>query len=197
MLRRRIVLASGSPRRRELLATLGVAFDVLVSDVDETVDEHRGPVDFVLQLARRKARVGADRAPDALVIGGDTMVELDGQIFGKPADSADAAATLRRLSGRAHRVVTGLAVVDATTGTLREGAATSTVLMREIGDDEIEGYVATGEPFGKAGSYALQGLGGRFVTSVDGDRDTVLGLSTRTLRRLLADFGVQTELAAG
>ncbi|ADP83149.1 Maf family protein [Pseudofrankia inefficax] len=190
---RRIVLASGSPRRRELLAAMGIPFEVLTSDVDETVAGHDGPADFALQLARRKAQAVAGRVTDALVIGGDTVVELDGTIFGKPADEAAAFATLGRLSGRAHRVVTGLAVLDTATGVLRQEAATSTVRMRAFADDEIRAYVASGEPFDKAGAYAVQGLGGRLVAAVDGDLDNVIGLPTRTLRRLLAGFGVEVS----
>lgn len=198
----RIVLASGSPRRRELLAAMGVAFELLTSDVDETVDGYDGPEDFALQLARRKARVVADRVAaaggmGALVIGGDTVVELDGQIFGKPADAAAAVATLRRLSGRAHRVVTGLAVVDTATGLLHEGAATSVVRMRPYTADEISAYVASGEPFDKAGAYAIQGLGGRLVAGVDGELDTVIGLPTATLRRLLDAFGAEVPASRG
>ena len=188
---RRIVLASGSPRRRELLAAMGIPFEVLTSDVDETVAVYDGPADFALQLARRKAHAVAGRVADALVIGGDTVVELDGRIFGKPADEAAALATLGRLSGRAHRVVTGLAVLDTATGVLRQGASSSTVRMRALADEEIRAYVASGEPFDKAGAYAVQGLGGRLVAAVDGELDTVIGLPTRTLRRLLAEFGVE------
>src|SRR6185369_367320 len=187
---RRIVLASGSPRRRELLAAMGVAFEVVTSDVDETVDCHDGPADFALQLASRKARAVAYRLGEGLVIGGDTVVELDGEIFGKPVDAADATAMLGRLAGRSHRVVTGLAVLDAATGELREEAATSVVRMRAFAADEIAAYVASGEPFDKAGAYAVQGLGGRLVAAVDGELDTVIGLPVKTLSRLLADFGV-------
>ncbi|WP_045877988.1 Maf family protein [Pseudofrankia sp. DC12] len=189
----RIVLASGSPRRRELLAAMGIPFEVLTSDVDETVAAYDGPADFALQLARRKAHAVAGRVADALVIGGDTVVELDGTIFGKPADEAAALATLGRLSGRAHHVVTGLAVLDTATGLLRQEAATSTVRMRVLADDEIRAYVASGEPFDKAGAYTVQGLGGRLVAAVDGDLDNVIGLPTRTLRRLLAGFGVEVS----
>jgi septum formation protein len=187
---RRIVLASGSPRRRELLAGLGVAFEVVTSDVDEDVETFAGPEDFALQLARRKARAVAGRVGDALVIGGDTVVELDGRIFGKPADHDEAVEMISRLSGRTHRVVTGLAVVDAATGEHREGATTSAVTMRPLGEGEIRAYVASGEPFDKAGAYAIQGLGGRLVASVDGELDNVIGLPMATLRRLLAAFDV-------
>jgi len=174
---------------------MGVAFEVVTSDVDETVDRHDGPTDFALQLARRKARAVACRLGDGLVIGGDTVVELDGEIFGKPVDAADATAMLGRLAGRSHRVVTGLAVLDAATGELREEAATSVVRMRAFAADEIAAYVASGEPFDKAGAYAVQGLGGRLVAAVDGELDTVIGLPAKTLCRLLADFGV--DAAAG
>jgi len=187
---RRLVLASGSPRRRELLTAMGVTFDVLSSDVDETVDVFDGPADFALQLAHRKARAVAEWVGDALVIGGDTVVELDGRIFGKPGDADEAFEMIRRLSGRTHRVVTGLAVLDAATGEHRDGASMSAVTMRPLGAEEIRAYVASGEPFDKAGAYAIQGLGGRLVADVDGDLDNVIGLPTNTLRRLLAAFGV-------
>jgi septum formation protein len=195
MLARRIVLASGSPRRRDLLAAMGVTFDVVTSGVAETVDAFDGPADFALQVARRKARAVAGRLTDALVIAGDTVVELDGRIFGKPADAAEAAAMIGRLSGREHRVVTALAVVDAASGEHREDAATSTVRMRDLDDTEIKAYVASGEPFDKAGGYAIQGLGGRLVAGYDGDLENIIGLPTATLRRLLGGFGITLPLA--
>ena len=194
---RRIVLASGSPRRRELLATMGVTFDVITSDVDETVELFDGPVDFALQVARRKADAVAGRLTDALVIGGDTVVEVDGRIFGKPAGAAHAARMLGELSGRAHRVVTAVAVVDTASGRRRADAATSTVRMRDLGAAEIAAYIASGEPFDKAGAYAIQGLGSRLVAGYEGALDTIIGLPTATLRGLLAAFGVALPAAPG
>jgi septum formation protein len=170
---------------------MGLAFDVVVSGVDESVGVHDGPEDFALQVARRKALAVAGVVGDALVIGGDTVVTLDGRIFGKPTDVTDATEMLGALSGRAHQVISALAVVDTTTGEARAAAATSTVRMRALGEDEIAAYVATGEPFDKAGAYAIQGLGGRLVAGHDGDLDTVIGLSTRLLRELLATFDVE------
>lgn len=185
---RRIVLASGSPRRRELLARLGVPFEVVVSGVDESTATATAP-GLTVELAERKARAVAALRPGHLILGSDTVVEVDGRILGKPASPAEALAMLRSLRGRTHRVVTGVVILDAATGTVRGRAAVTAVTMRDVHDAELAAYVATGEPMDAAGAYAIQGGAAAFVTAVDGDLDTVIGLPTALVRDLLTAFG--------
>jgi septum formation protein len=184
-----IVLASGSPRRRELLARLGVSFEVVVSGVDESTTAATDAPGITAELAGRKARAVAALRPDRLILGSDTVVELDGRILGKPASADDALAMLRGLRGRTHRVVTAVVVLDAATGVARGGVATTAVTMRDVPDAELAAYVATGEPMDAAGAYAIQGGAAGFVTHVDGDLDTVVGLPTALVRDLLAAAG--------
>jgi septum formation protein len=174
-----LVLASGSPRRRELLAHLGVPFTVVAADVDETPRPGEGPVELVRRLAAAKA-AAVDGDP---VLAADTVVELDGEILGKPADAAAARRMLARLSGRSHHVHTGVA--------LRAGerldveVVTTAVTFAALTPEAIEWYVATGEPLDKAGAYAIQGAGGVFVESIHGSASNVVGLPLATVARLL------------
>ena len=179
----RLLLASASPRRRELLALLGRAWDVVAVDVDEQPLAGEGAADLVERLAVAKARAGLDRDPDAVVIGADTVVELDGEVLGKPLHRADAAVMLRRLSGRTHRVLTGMGGA-ARDHELHEVIATE-VTFAELDDEAVEAYVATGEPDDKAGAYGIQGLGGAFVTSLHGSYHNVVGLPVAQLAALL------------
>ena len=183
-----VLLASGSPRRRELLAQLGCTFTVLPPDVDESVQAGESPTAYVDRLAVEKAHaVEAD--PDTLVIAADTTVDLGGDILGKPVDAADAVAMLRRLSGRTHRVHTGVAMCRA--GRMVHDVVTSMVSFTPLTDATIEWYVGTGEPLDKAGAYALQGAGGAFVQTVRGSVSSIVGLPLHTVVRLAADLGVQ------
>lgn len=189
------VLASGSPRRRELLAYLGVEFTVDPPDIDETPYAGELPIAYVRRLALGKAMATAGRySRDAIVIAADTTVALAEQILGKPADSCEAAAMLRSLSGTIHEVHTGLAVIRG--GDVIVESATTTVEMVEIGEPDIAWYIATGEPFDKAGAYAIQGAGGVFVESVQGSVSNVIGLPMTLLRsvvrRLSAELMVPT-----
>ena len=174
-----LVLASGSPRRRELLAQLGLTFDVVSPDVDETPHPAERPVALVRRLARAKAAAVAG----AVVRAADTTVELDGEILGKPVDDADARRMLRRLSGRAHKVHTGVAV-RAGEGVAAE-VVTTIVTFVPLQPPVIDWYVGTGEPLDKAGSYAIQGHGGVFVEHVRGSVSNVVGLPLTTVARLL------------
>jgi len=183
---RRIVLASGSPRRRALLADMGYSFDVCAPDVDETVSGT--PEEQVLSLAQRKAGAACARCPDAVVIAADTLVALDGATLGKPKDDAEAAAMLRRLSGRTHDVFTGLCVTDTATGRRALCAVRTRVRFRTLTDGEIRAYVATGEPRDKAGAYAIQGGAGAFVEEYIGSFSNVIGLPTERLGEILADM---------
>jgi septum formation protein len=188
-----LVLASGSPRRRELLARICPHFVVVPSDIEEHVPSGP-PADAAVTLALAKARAVAARLPAAVVLGADTLVVADGEILGKPGRAAEAARMLRSLRNRAHQVVTGVAVVAS--GRDLTAAVATRVLMRDYSDSEIEEYVATGEPLDKAGAYAVQEGGGRFVAAVDGCYTNVVGLPVSTARRLLAAAGV-TVLPAG
>lgn len=186
----RLVLASGSARRPELLAGLGLPFAVAPTAVDESSDE-RDPAALACLLALRKARAGAAAAPGAAVIAADTLVTLDGRFFGKPADAAEARATLEALRGRTHQVVTGVAVVAPSVGRHPEGAregveaVTTHVTMRPYTDAEITAYVASGDPLDKSGAYAIQHPTFAPAAAVDGCLCSVIGLPLWTARALL------------
>lgn len=185
----RIVLASASPRRRALLAGAGVAFDVHPADLDEMPRPGEAPAETVQRLAGEKARAVASRlgAPRRLVLGADTGVLLDGDLLGKPEDADHAADLLGRLVGRTHAVVTGVAVAESGGGRLWTCRVTSEVTMRAATPEEIRAYVATGEPLDKAGAYAVQGEGRRFVLAVAGSESNVIGLPLEETLALLAD----------
>lgn len=182
-----VVLASGSPRRLELLRRIGVDPVVRPADIDETPGPDEPPAATVARLARTKAQT-VEPSPEDLVIAADTEVVLRDAVLGKPADADAAAAMLRSLSGRAHRVVTGVHVVCGE----REAAAVeeTVVHVRELTDREIEAYVSTGEPLGKAGAYAIQGAGAMFVERIEGSDTNVIGLPLATVVRLAGDVGV-------
>jgi septum formation protein len=187
-----LVLASRSPRRAALLAAAGIPCEVRVfPPVDETpAPALHEPRAIVRELAERKARAAAGRAPGARVLAADTLVFLDGRILGKPADAAEARRMLADLSGREHLVATGVALaVREAHGVLRvrSGAEVTRLRFRGLGPEEIEAYVAGGEPLDKAGAYALQGEAAAFVTACEGARDTVVGLPVALVRKLLAD----------
>ena len=184
-----LILASGSPRRRELLAELGLPFQIIFSDVPEDIVPGIEPAEQALALATKKATAVAERLDDGLVLGADTLVALDDQLLGKPADDADAAAMLRRLSGREHHVVTGLALIDAATGATRTSSVTSTVRFRPLDEREIAAYVASGEPRDKAGAYAIQGLGGELIAGLRGCYTNVVGLPMCEVAALLDRAG--------
>jgi septum formation protein len=191
----RVILASASPRRRELLTLVGIPHEVRPADIDETVLPGEAPIPHAERLARAKAHALAERQPGAVVIAADTIVVLDDEILGKPRDGAHAAAMLRRLSGREHTVHTAIAVAR---GEQTESAVESVqVWFRALGDDEIEAYIATGEPMDKAGAYGIQGYGATIVERVDGDYFSVMGLGLRRLVELLARVGVDYEFGAG
>lgn len=192
--RPRLILASASPRRRQLLSELRVCFEVRPGEVDEQPLAGEAPEDLARRLAAAKAlAVARTLAPgeDALpVLGADTVVALGGQALGKPGDPGEARAILRRLSGREHAVHTGLALVRGRRGSLRTRVATTTVVFRPLAEEEIERYVAGGEPMDKAGAYAIQGQGGCFVRRIEGSRSNVVGLPLEETRALLREEGL-------
>ena len=182
----RVILASKSPRRRELLGKLFSDFEIIVSDADESLPADHTPAECAEIVAVRKGRaVALEQGDDALVISSDTMVEIDGIILGKPESVADAHRMLSMLSGRVHNVHTGVAVHYR--GRSVSGVDTTRVEFRSLTDAEIDEYISTGEPIDKAGAYGIQGLGGRFVVGFDGNYDTVVGLSVSLTERLIEE----------
>ena len=180
------ILASGSPRRRELLARMGYTFETCSPDVDEHVAGHAR--DIVFTLAQRKAQAAARQYADGVIIASDTLVSLDGVPLGKPANAEEARRMLTALSGRQHEVFTGVCVLDAKTGRCETRSVRTGVTFRALGPEEIEAYIATGEPMDKAGAYAIQGGAGRFVEALDGPFDNVVGFPTETVREMLEQF---------
>lgn len=181
-----VVLASASPRRRELLRLVGIEHTVIPAEVDEARPPGEAPAVYAERLAREKA--GAIDRDDAVVIGSDTIVIVDGDVLGKPRDREQAVAMLRRLSGRAHVVMTGVAV--AWRGRMSSGVEEVGVTFRALSDDEILRYVETGEPMDKAGAYGIQGFGATIVDRVDGDYFAVMGLPLNRLVRLCRALGL-------
>jgi len=186
-----LTLASASPRRRELLAQLGLPFDVVPSTVDEALAPDVPIPAQAAGLALAKARAVAARLGAGLVLGADTLVVLDGRPFGKPASREEARRMLLALRARHHDVVTAVAVVDATAGREATETVVSRVLMRAYTAAELDAYVATPEPYDKAGGYAVQGEGGRLVERVEGCYTNVVGLPLTTTARLLRAFGLE------
>jgi septum formation protein len=182
-----IVLASSSPRRRQLLEMLHLPHRVIVPDVDETRREGEAPERYVVRLAHAKARAVATRAPGAVVLGADTTVVLDGEIFGKPTDTADAVSMLGRMQGRTHQVMTAVAV--ARDERIEHALDISQVTFRPADQEFLSEYVSTGEPLDKAGAYAIQGLGALLIERIEGDIFGVMGLPLRLALELLARFG--------
>lgn len=188
----KIILASQSPRRRELLERLFDEFEIKPACIDETMDGSKTPGDAVMELSERKALAVAESEPEALVIAADTIVVCD-RIFGKPEDEADAARMLRELSGRAHQVMTAVSI--AKDGKTMTRLSVTDVHFRELSEDDIADYIATGEPMDKAGAYGIQGRGGLFIPRIEGDYYGVMGLPICLLEQLLRDIQKKGEQA--
>lgn len=194
----RIILASGSPRRSELLAQIGLQFIVSPTAIDETVHSGEAPADYVRRMATEKAQAGYRRTADngsagrVVVIGADTAVVVDSRILGKPRDQADAAQMLKLLSGRSHKVLSAVAVIDEQH--LEERCSETAVSFRELSDAEIDAYWHTGEPADKAGAYAIQGLGALFIKEIRGSYTGVVGLPLYETAELLDLFGCRYRL---
>ncbi len=189
---RPLVLASRSPRRREILARAGIACEVgPFPDLDEAAPPGLDPPAVAEALARAKVEAVVSACPGRLVLAADTVVYVGASILGKPRDANEARRTLRRLAGTTHEVATGVALAEA--DRLRSGVSVAKVRFRPLSETEIEAYVLTGEPFGRAGAYGLEGGAAAFLDRLDGDRDTVVGLPLRLVFRLLAAFEAGAE----
>jgi len=197
-LKSKLILASSSPRRAEILRNAGFDFAVVPAHVDETRRPNERPADYVRRLAEEKARtVARQLAKDAFgessfIIGADTVVVIDTEILGKPSSPTNAREMLRRLSGKTHEVYTGLAVLQGNDSAIRTAVETTRVTFAALSEKEIEDYIATGEPFDKSGAYAIQGRGGKFISRIEGCYFNVMGLPLARLYAMLHDLnGVQ------
>lgn len=186
----RVILASTSPRRRALLALLGIAFDVVPPVCEEVRSPEFTPRDQAQQFALDKAQSIADRYADDLILGSDTVIDVDGTLLGKPDDLNQAAIMLRQLQGRDHQVHTGIALIHHKTMVSVAMAETARVRMKPCHDEELRGYLKTKESLGKAGGYSIQGEGARLIEKIEGDYPTVVGLPLRQTANLLAQRGV-------
>jgi septum formation protein len=209
----RLVLASASPRRADLLRAAGIEFDVRPADIDETMDPEETPDGYVRRVAQLKAEAATRREPGRVILGADTVVLIDYRVLGKPSDEADARRMLRLLSGREHVVMTAVCLINqagpaeigpaeigqAEAGhyvhqggskRIQTGVARTTVEFAPLSDPEIDAYIASGEPMGKAGAYAIQGLGSRFVTRIDGSYSNVVGLPVALVYNLCRHAGL-------
>lgn len=186
----KLVLASASPRRRELLLSVGLDFEVLPSTIEEQRGETEDPESYVLRLSREKAEEVAARRPEAWVIGADTTVYIDDTILEKPSDQADAARMLRTISGREHTVFTGITLLGPAMSSRESRVVSTQVTMIGLTDEEIAWYVGTGEPMDKAGAYAVQGVGAMFISSIHGNYTNVVGLPLSVLLDMMRRAGI-------
>jgi len=189
----RVILASSSPRRKELLSQAGVPFDVIVSGCDETPIVGESAQEMVERLALLKAQAVSDLEQEALVIGADTTVFIDGEALGKPSSVEEARQMLKRIQGRTHEVWGGVAIVEKAAGLARVWSHMTKVTMVAMSSEMIAWYAQSGEPMDKAGSYAIQGLGLQFVDSIEGSYSNVVGLNVASLMCVLEELGVQRQ----
>ncbi len=189
----KLILASASPRRRELLVAIGLVFDVIPSAVEEIRNPGEAVAGYVSRLAREKAREVARRHPQAWVIGADTVVFIDGEILEKPRDEAEASHMLSRLSGREHTVYSGLTLCCIDQDREETVIEETRVRMSTLDPGRIDWYVSTGEPMDKAGAYAVQGIGAMFIESIDGNYTNVVGLPLSTLLTMMERAGMHPD----
>ena len=185
----KLILASSSPRRAEILRTVGWPFEACPVDIDEARKPHEEAASYVERLAQEKARSAAGVVAGSTIIGADTVVVINAEILGKPHDEDDARRMLRQLSGHWHQVLTGVALINGTPSGIRVAHETTEVKFAGMSDDEIDWYVSSGEPLDKAGAYAIQGLGSRFIEGIRGDYFNIVGLPVRLLYELLVESG--------
>lgn len=186
----RLILASASPRRQELLKSLGIPFEVVISNVQEELETTLPPHELVETLALLKADSVAKKIKEGLIIGADTIVVLDGRILGKPTSKDEAKEMLRSLSGREHLVFSGIALVNGETGERQTAHEITRIWFKQLNEDEIENYIVCGESFDKAGAYGIQGKGGLLVNKIEGCYFNVVGLPLHRLYLLLMERGI-------
>ncbi|MDD5050918.1 MAG: Maf family protein [Candidatus Pacebacteria bacterium] len=190
---KKIILASGSPRRKEILGRLGIPFEVVPSDFQEFIDPKISPRELAEKLAIGKAKAVAFKYPDAIIIGADTVVALDGEAMGKPSTPEEAIAMLNRLSGKTHSVFTGFTVMSTKTGKSVSDVCESKVTFKTLSPAEIEKYVLSGEPMQMAGAYAIQSGAKDFVEKYEGDYNNIVGLPLVLVRNALKIFGIDVS----
>jgi septum formation protein len=190
----RLILASTSPRRREILALLGLPFEVIPPDFAETLSSQRSIEEEVVEFAFGKAESVARRNAQTIVIGSDTMISLDEAKIGKPRDLSDARAMLCKLAGRTHYIYTSVAIIDGSGGPGLRALEKVTVLMRDFSDAEVEAYLACGESLDKAGAYSIQGEGRQLIASIEGDYLAAVGLPLKAIADYLNDRGIAVAL---
>ena len=189
---RKIILASASPRRKELLESIGLEFEVIPPNIDENIENENFSTDLIENLAAQKALNVAEKLYfPAVVIGSDTVVVIDNKILGKPKDENDAFRMLKMLGGKTHQVISAVAAADTVSGVMLKDSVTSDVTFRELSDEEIKAYIRTGEPADKAGAYAIQGLAGMFVKSINGCYSNIVGISVFKTAEMLNNLGVK------
>ncbi|HKV46797.1 MAG TPA: Maf family protein [Candidatus Acidoferrales bacterium] len=195
----KLILASGSPRRAEILRNAGLSFEVQPAYVDELLATNERAEDYVLRLAKTKAQIVATTAAKnserAFILGADTTVVCDGRIFGKPENAAEAREMLHALSGKTHEVCTGIAIVRTPDGLQAAGFETTRVAFLPLSQDQIDAYIATGEPYDKAGGYGIQGLAGKFIPRIEGCYFNVMGLPLSRAWQMLRALGWREESA--
>lgn len=189
---KKIILASASPRRKELLTTMGLEFEVIPSTAEENTENEKFSTKLIENIALAKARDVADKTTfPAIIIGADTVVVIGDEILGKPKDDNDAFRMLKMLSGNNHRVISSIAVIDTETKKILKDSVTSEVTFKELSDEEIKAYIKTEEPCDKAGAYAIQGIAGMFVKSINGCYSNIVGISVFKLAEMLKEIGVK------
>ncbi|MFB0844294.1 Maf family protein [Paenibacillus oleatilyticus] len=188
-----LVLASSSPRRQELIQMLGLPFEIVTNDVDETVSNDLSPKQIVEELSLRKAKASITRVTDSqsIVIGSDTIVVYSQEVLGKPKDQEDAFRMLKLIEGKTHQVYTGITCIDVGESRIVTRSRVTDVRMKALSDEQIRAYIATGEPMDKAGAYAVQGIGSTIVESINGDHFNVVGMSLSLLSEMLEELGVK------
>ncbi|MFD0871229.1 Maf-like protein [Chlamydia abortus] len=191
----RLILASTSPRRQELIRALGLPYEIVASEADETVADHLTPAEIVETLSERKARAVYERVPSypgrQIIVGSDTIVVYNGEPLGKPADREDARRMLSMLQGNTHHVFTGITCIEAGSGRSLTAHRMTRVTMKPLSERQIDRYIETGEPMDKAGAYAIQGLGATMVEAIEGDYFNVVGLSLNLLADMLYSFNIE------
>jgi len=185
---KKLILASGSPRRKDLLEDLGFKFDIITSDINEDLYENENPIDYVKRLSSQKANKVANSNIDSFVIGADTIVVLDDKIFGKPKDSSDAKRMLLKLSGSSHKVYTGISIVNINLNIVNTKVSESKITFRQILEDEIDKYLLLGESLDKAGAYGIQSAALKFCRTISGSFSNIIGLDQVIVYEMLKEL---------